>query len=63
MLREVVGGDIDQQGSIVDNKRLRFDFNSEKLNIEHIRGVEELVNLKIKENLVVYEKEVTKEVG
>ena len=61
-LREVVGGDIDQQGSIMDNRRLRFDFNSEKLDIEQIRGVEEHVNSKIQENLVIYEKEVPKEV-
>jgi len=60
-LREVVGGGIDQQGSIVDHKRLRFDFNNDKLELEQIEAIQNFVNQQIRAELVVYEKEVEKE--
>src|SRR5690606_25706816 len=43
-LHEVVSADIAQQGSSVDDERLRFDFNSGPLTDEQLREVEVRVN-------------------
>ncbi|MFH1186820.1 MAG: alanine--tRNA ligase [Candidatus Levyibacteriota bacterium] len=53
-LREVLGEKVNQAGSNITNKRIRFDFSSgQKLTDEEIKKVERTVNEKIKENLPI----------
>jgi alanyl-tRNA synthetase len=50
-LQQVLGGHIRQAGSVVDDKRLRFDFNHHKaLSPEEVQKIEDLVNEKIRED-------------
>ncbi len=50
-LRNVLGNHVIQQGSLVANEYLRFDFNNyESLTPEQILQIEHLVNMKIKES-------------
>ena len=61
-LREVLGDHVYQKGSNITTKRLRFDFsNSDKMTNKQLIKVEELVNKKIKENLLVFFKEMNLE--
>ncbi|MFC7337355.1 alanine--tRNA ligase [Haloferula chungangensis] len=57
-LHEVVSSDATQQGSAVDEDRLRFDFNSGPLTPGQIEEMEELVNEKINADEPVSWKEV-----
>ena len=57
-LHEVVSKDAAQQGSSVDENRLRFDFNSAAVTPEQIAAMEEKVNAAIKVNDAVSWKEV-----
>ena len=53
-LREVLGKDVFQKGSNITPERLRFDFSfARKMTNEEKETVEELVNKKIKESLLV----------
>ena len=52
-LHEAVSKDASQQGSSVDENRLRFDFNSAALTPEQIAVMEEMVNGAIKQGLTV----------
>ncbi|MGA0845283.1 MAG: alanine--tRNA ligase-related protein, partial [Luteolibacter sp.] len=52
-LHEVVSSDASQQGSSVDEHRLRFDFNSVALSREQIEAMEEMVNGAIKQDMAV----------
>ena len=53
-LRSVLGGHVRQSGSLVDPERLRFDFTHyEPLSENEIRAVEDIVNVKILENIPV----------
>ncbi|MEI6175901.1 MAG: alanine--tRNA ligase [Verrucomicrobiota bacterium] len=52
-LHEAVSKDASQQGSSVDENRLRFDFNSAALTIEQIAAMEEMVNGAIKQDMAV----------
>lgn len=50
-LQQVLGSHIKQAGSLVEQTRLRFDFNHHKsLSKEEVRSIEKLVNEKIWEN-------------
>jgi len=53
-LRDVLGNHAHQIGSHITDERLRFDFShTDKITEEEIQKVEEIVNLKIKENMPV----------
>ncbi|MDD2678020.1 MAG: alanine--tRNA ligase [Candidatus Pacebacteria bacterium] len=53
-IREVLGGEIRQMGSDINKERLRLDFSfNRKLEKEELIKIEDLVNEKIKENLIV----------
>lgn len=55
-LQEVLGGHVEQKGSFVSEKLLRFDFSHfQKMTNEEIRKVEQLVNSKIRANFAIEE--------
>ncbi len=59
-LRDVLGPGVFQKGSNITEERLRFDFSFErKLSGEEVREVEERVNQKIREKLVVENKTIS----
>jgi len=59
-LREVLGDKVQQMGSDITTERLRFDFSFErKLSHEEVRKVSDLVNQKIKEDLIVEKEEMS----
>lgn len=61
-LQEVLGSDVKQKGSNINEERLRIDFSFErKLTPEEISRVEEIVNKNISSNLSVIRREMKKE--
>jgi alanyl-tRNA synthetase len=53
-LQKILGEHVKQAGSVVEPARLRFDFSHHKaLTSDEIRQIEDLVNVKIRENLPV----------
>lgn len=55
-LKGVLGKHVQQKGSLVDDRRLRFDFSHfGKMKPDEIRAVEQLVNDKIRENIAMEE--------
>ncbi len=61
-LQEIVSPDIHQKGSNITEERLRIDFNFDrKLTDEEKQKVEDLVNEKIKEDLLVTKKDMPKD--
>jgi len=58
-LRDVLGDHVQQMGSDINSERLRFDFShSEKTTKEEIKKVEDLINKKIDEDLIIEMKEM-----
>ena len=59
-LVDVLGPQVAQKGSNINNERMRFDFTFERpMTPEEIKKVEEIVNEKIKEDLPVDMREMT----
>jgi len=59
-LRSVLGSHVKQMGSDITSQRLRFDFSHpQKMTLEEIKKVEEIVNEKIKEDLEVKREEMS----
>jgi alanyl-tRNA synthetase len=59
-LQEVLGPDVHQKGSNINEERIRFDFSYDKpMTEDDIKKVEEIVNQKIKEDLPVIKKSAT----
>jgi alanyl-tRNA synthetase len=53
-LRQILGEHVGQKGSHITSERLRFDFSHpQKLTGDEVKKVEDLMNLKIKEDLPV----------
>ncbi len=56
-LRDVLGPEVFQKGSNINTERLRFDFSyDKKMTDQEIKKTEDLVNQKIKEDLIVERK-------
>jgi alanyl-tRNA synthetase len=63
-LRQILGDHVKQSGSLVTAERLRFDFTHfSSLNRLEIQAIEQLVNRKIRENLLVETRLTTLEEG
>jgi len=61
-LRTVLGTHVAQKGSLVNEEHLRFDFSHfSKVTDEEVRQIEALVNEKIRENVEVVIREMSKE--
>lgn len=58
-LRKILGSHVEQMGSDINMERLRFDFkHSQKLTVEEIKQIEDFINQKIKEDLLIKKQEM-----
>ncbi|KAF3919716.1 hypothetical protein ABW20_dc0106740 [Dactylellina cionopaga] len=58
-LREVLGDNVHQRGSLVDPEKTRFDFTNEgPINPTKLEQIEDISNAYIRQNLLVYAQEV-----
>jgi alanyl-tRNA synthetase len=63
-LRQVLGTHVAQKGSLVNAAQLRFDFSHfAKVSDDEMKQIENIVNEKIRENIPVVIKEMTKDEG
>ena len=63
-LREILGDDINQKGSLVDNDKLRFDFSHKAAVTDaELKKIEDSSNSYIKQNCRVYAKDVDLDVA
>lgn len=63
-LKDVLGNEVDQKGSLVAPEKLRFDFSHKKgLSMDELRKVEEVSNKQIKDNMPVYYQDVPLELA
>lgn len=63
-LREVLGDDINQKGSLVDQDKLRFDFSHKaQVTIPELKKIEDLSNSYIRQNCKIYSKDVDLDVA
>jgi alanyl-tRNA synthetase len=61
-LRDILGSHVQQKGSNINAERLRFDFiHPQKMTTEELKKVEDLVNHKIKDSLVINCQEMSPE--
>ena len=61
-LRQILGTHVQQKGSNITSERLRFDFSHpEKLSDIQVKAVQDLINQKISERLIVTKEELPKE--
>lgn len=58
-LREVLGDDVNQKGSLVDSEKLRFDFSHKsQVKIDELRKIEDMSNAYIRREAKIYSKDV-----
>ncbi|KAI0170675.1 tRNA synthetases class II (A)-domain-containing protein [Pestalotiopsis sp. NC0098] len=58
-LREVLGDDINQKGSMVDQDKMRFDFSHKaQVTVPELKKIEDLSNAYIRQNCKIYSKDV-----
>lgn len=58
-LREILGDDIHQKGSLVDQDKLRFDFSHKQaVSLAELKKIEDMSNADIRQSLQVYAKDV-----
>ncbi|CCH58252.1 hypothetical protein TBLA_0A04580 [Henningerozyma blattae CBS 6284] len=58
-LKETLGGEVDQKGSLVAPEKLRFDFSHKKaVSLDELAKIEAICNKQIEESLAVYYKDV-----
>lgn len=63
-LRDVLGADVHQKGSLVDADKLRFDFSHKTgVTLPELKKIEELSNETIKEDLKIYAKDLDLDVA
>ncbi|TPX09300.1 uncharacterized protein E0L32_009492 [Thyridium curvatum] len=63
-LREVLGDDVNQKGSLVDQDKLRFDFSHKAaVTIPELKKIEDMSNAYIKQNCKVFYKDVELELA
>ncbi|CCT62693.1 probable alanine--tRNA ligase, cytosolic [Fusarium fujikuroi] len=63
-LREVLGDDVNQKGSLVDNEKLRFDFSHKTgVKIEELKKIEDMSNSYIRRKDKIFSKEVDLELA
>ncbi|ORY68619.1 tRNA synthetases class II (A)-domain-containing protein [Pseudomassariella vexata] len=58
-LREVLGDEVNQKGSLVDQDKLRFDFSHKvQVTVPELKKIEDLSNSYIRQNCKIYSKDV-----
>ncbi|KAK9420395.1 putative Alanine--tRNA ligase [Seiridium unicorne] len=63
-LREILGDDINQKGSLVDQDKLRFDFSHKaQVTVPELKKIEDLSNAYIRQNCKIYSKDVDLDVA
>ncbi|PFH59515.1 hypothetical protein XA68_12247 [Ophiocordyceps unilateralis] len=63
-LREVLGDDVNQKGSLVDDEKLRFDFSHKsQVKLEELRKIEDLANAYIRRDAEIFAKDVDLELA